>query len=176
MRETDIIAKEKFNGDVNAAIEYILRNCENEFINKESALWNREESNFALTVVIQIAIEKKGKKYIDNMVGEAIAVAQLDMTEDEILNAQRNPYAKKIKREILFWLIASGGITALIVILKRFSIFSGSTVGIIASVASIVTTYFAIEVGSSIVDYFRFKKAKKFLLESDSNQNIRKTQ
>ena len=65
MRETDIIANEKFNGNVNVAIEYILRNMDNNFINKESALWNMEESNFALSVVKQIAIEKKGKKYVD---------------------------------------------------------------------------------------------------------------
>ena len=168
MREIDKLAKEKFNGDYRAAIEYMYRNYaskKNPIMDKFYSELNKEELKIAAEILVQMTKEKKGENVISEMINASRNLDSLNLSSEEVLNAEKNPYKAKVGKDFLKLLIVNGGLLALYAVLKQFNINAqGMNIEAIATtIASIYTTSIALDAGPNLMNYFKFKFTKKQL-------------
>lgn len=170
MRETDRIAKEKFNGSIRAAIEYIIENNDNkkidEFYFNE---WNDRECGMADVIIAGKGLSHLSLDEIHQLqkdLNVSKFMSSIGMSKDEMLNCKTNPFAKKI---------FSNTITVLCVVAIPFLIgcflkkslinWSIDLTEYIRIIVLIAITPFSIKLANTIGSYFKFKKIKDNLTE-----------
>ena len=93
-------------------------------------------------------------------------VAILGLTEDEVLQVKKNPFAKKI---LLFSALFVGFIAALIILASiQRNDTANDLVNILLALFSLFSPLIVGELGISIVKYFRFNKIKRELKENNA--------
>ena len=165
MRKTDIIANEKFEGNIAKAIDYIMNTFGDEKLDEIVDEWTPEECIIAQDVVKQMAIKQYGKEKIDSvMMGE-----NLMLQKSEIVSAKKNPYKAKIGLDFLKLLLVNGGLLALAGITKTAGINfqDNSILKIVGSITSVFTTCVSMDVGVNIFNYFKYNKQ---LRSSENNE------
>ncbi len=172
MNKTQQLANEKFSGNINEAIKYIMFNIRGEELGQYIDEWTPEQARFALDSVYQVGEEKLGKDGLQKIVKEEVLLDELNLTKDEVMNAQKNPFGAKIAKGLLKLFIVNGGIVALGTLLSSLGMQNSQGIIQAAAVggASIFTTYMATDIGVDIVKFFKYKKIKKSLNE-DYNKN-----
>lgn len=171
MRIVDKLTVEQFNGDKKAAIYYMYKNfgskeTANDYMRQFYGELNKEELRMAAEVIRQLAVERSGLEAVEKFEKSVSTMKSLNLTDEEIMNAEKNPYKAKIGKNFLKLLLVNGGLLGLTALLPNLG---GNTAGIenvATTIASICTTGLAIDSGSNIMKYFKFKNAKKVLDEN----------
>lgn len=154
MREIDIIAKEKFDGDIKKTIEYLLLNLGPGEFDKYVRQLNADESKFALTIIKRETVKAVGgQSNFEVLMRNQDIVSELNMSFDEVNNAKKNPYKAKILKSILGMLLVEGGILTMGLLGVPVA-----TLGLASAVGISVSSSF---ITDNIMKYFKFKKLKK---------------
>lgn len=163
MRDTDKLAKEKFNGNIVETIKYILLNYKGQDMDKFVFEWTPEECEIAAKFIKQRAVENSSKEEVNQILNEENMLEQLNLTKEEVQKAERNPYRAKLGKQFLKLLLVNGGLIALAATLQNININASQNIieAISTGATSIFTTYMALDIGPDLVKYFKFKKLKK---------------
>ncbi|MCH5187494.1 MAG: hypothetical protein J1F63_03770 [Oscillospiraceae bacterium] len=173
-REIEKLANEKFNGDIAAAIEYVYRDSglatyKNEKMDKLYSELTKEELEIAYNVVMKIAEDKVGKKGVKSATKGAELAGSLNISPEEIAEAETNPFSSAIKVDIIA-LIAIAFVPILIEYALKDSEVMFSISKLLDMIQGIGITLMAIKCGTDLVSYFKFKRAKKLLAPLDDAQ------
>lgn len=156
MREIDVIAQEKFNGDSKQAIEYLLYTVgENGFGPYIDEL-TQDEARFVVSILNRDAIKYFGseKRYKEELIKNQ-SLAEFNLTEEEVRNTPKNPYKATLLKHICTMLLMNGGIIALSSM--------GIDISALGLVQSVVTGLLAMTMAGNIIEYVKFKKMKKLV-------------
>lgn len=157
MRKIDIIANEKFNGNTIEALHYLLDSDIKLGEYREEL--NVEELKYVMNYVTnKVAIKKYGNR--ENLAKAAvqeIKLKSLNLTEEEVRNAKKNPYKAKMSKSFLKLLLTEGGIVSLALAGKNLGI-EGPTLGVIGSA---LTAFMSYGVAENIIKYLKFRSLKK---------------
>ena len=160
MRNLDVVAKEKFGGDIEKTIEFLLLNGEDNNFDKYVDELTYEEAQMVMKIMNAEAIKHYGSERNYQMeIKKNRLLMELDLTEEEVKNATKNPYKAKILKSSLIMLIMEGGIIAL----SLFGNSLGFTPAMLGVGASIATGLSSVTLASNIIGYVKFKNAKKFI-------------
>ena len=162
LRKIDILSNEMFDGNMENAIRYVMKNLEGDEQYEYVKEFNNNEAAFASNVLYYMAVEKHGEKVVNQTVKAEIDLQFLEMTEDQIRNAKENPFCKDLKKAILKLLVvvlASG----IMLGVSEFADESFSIIfkllGGIFGVIGITST--AGEVTGSTMKCLKYRKLKK---------------
>lgn len=166
-----------FQGNVEAALEHLAKESyyRNYSITKTGdnlqVILDSMNSDLASRFMYYIKQEsKKNPEVIKNVLNEVKNFASLDLSYDEVKNATINPYKAKLVKTFFKFLIGGSGLVA-------FSLIGASLgqIGLVGSlgagVATLFNSYIAYDMGINLVNYIKFKKAKKFVSENEKIQN-----
>lgn len=160
MRELDIIAREKFNGDIRKTIEFLLLNGADNNFDKYVDELTYDEAKIVMEIMNSEAIKHYGSESnFKNEVKKNRLLIELELTEEEVKNAKKNPYKAKIFKSSLMMLIMESGIIAL----SLFGSNLGITPAMLGVGASIVTGLSSMTVASNVINYVKFKNASKII-------------
>ncbi|MBR6516460.1 MAG: hypothetical protein IKT40_06345 [Bacilli bacterium] len=159
MRKIDEIANEKFNGDINRTLYYLVYEAGEPFDPYIPELTQAEAAT-VLRFVEDRAIKHYGsEENYYNEYKKRKLLAQLDLTEEEVRNAKKNPYKAKLLKNSLLMLIVEGGILALGLAANQM----GIAPDILSYAGSIATGLFSMTLAGNLLEYVRFKKTKKMI-------------
>lgn len=160
MRKIEIYAKEKYNGNIKAALVDMVNGNSERGLEEFADELTQVESLFVVRQGIVVASAKVGGiSNFKKVVKKEQFLRELDISEQEILTAEKNPYKTKTLKGALLALIMGGGILALSlsgVPLDNFSLGVSVATGILASTLA-----------PNLINYVKFKKAKKMAEEQD---------
>ena len=165
MREIEKLANEQFNGDIPAAIEYVYRNHaqnKNSYMDKIYSEFTKEELRMAAEILVKMTKERCGENVVHNIFKAEKLISRLDMTIEEILGADKNPFKKKCILALCCLVLT---VIVPVLVIKFFNITDAENQKILYQWQSIIIGIIAIDLGPCIIKFFQFKKAKK-LLES----------
>lgn len=168
MRKIDEIANEKFNGDMNRTLEYLLYEADGPFTPYVEEL-TQEEARMVMKFLERDAIKHYGSEenFYDEIDKNGL-LRHLDLSEDEVRNATKNPYKAKMLKNALKMLIMEGGIIALGLVGGSF----GLTPAVLGMAGSVATGIWSMTLAGNIIDYVRFRKAKKIITAQDQNATL----
>ena len=97
MRIVDKLTVEQFNGDKKAAIYYMYKNfgskeTANDYMRQFYRELNKEELRMAAEVIRQLAVERSGLEAVEKFEKSVSTMKSLNLTDEEIMNAEKNPY------------------------------------------------------------------------------------
>lgn len=168
MRKIDLLAQEKFNGDTLKAIEYLVINKEptfgeyvQEFTKKEATFAFRALHTYHVDKIIEEDFGGK-EKFADDVVRE-INLQELNLTAEEVKNAEKNPFRAKLGKDVLKLALLEGGVVGLSALGGKAG-FDATSIGFLGSIG---TTICSLGMADNIMKYFKFKKMKKQLLEEE---------
>lgn len=157
MRKIDVLANEKFNGNTFDALHYLLDSDIKLGEYREEL--NVEELKYVMNYVTnKVAIKKYGSR--ENMAKSAIQeikLKSLNLTEEEVKNAEKNPYKTKVSKSFLKLLLTEGGIVSLALASKSIGI-EGPALG---AIGSAITAFMSYGVAENIIKYINFRALKK---------------
>lgn len=166
MRELDKIANEYYDGDTLKAIKGFFENqqCIDSYVSE----FTKEEAEYAYCLIMDDMAEKNGgRKQLGKKFAREIQLQQMNLTEEEILNAKKNPYKSNLLKSFLKLLLIEGGVISVALAGNKINIDS-STLGILAST---LTTMVSMDLANSILAYSKFKKIKKQLMNEQMQNN-----
>jgi len=162
MNEFERIANEKFNGDLNSAVEYVMEKMSPE---DQERITEDLTSKQALLFVdyFDKTVEEKGlEAEFDKNLDEEFNLAAINMSKEEVKNMPTNPFKAKLGKDLLKFLCLNAGVAALY--LTSASLKNNSMDGIINAAlafSAFLTTCFSFDTVKDILNYFKFKKMKK---------------
>ena len=166
MRKIDIIAKEKFNGDTIQTLNYLLEN--NQSIEQYIDELTKEEAQIVLNWASEKAHEKfGGRENFERKMIREIELDSLNITEEEIKNAKKNPYKAKIFKGFLKMLLIDGGIVSLALISSSL----GINPEILGLLGATITGMFSLGMANNVMKYFKFKKIKNQIIDENTNSD-----
>ena len=162
--ELDELANSKFNGDLKAAWDYVFSNCSPEEIDRYVSAADAHQAAMAFLLVDSLKEPKSAKrsKKITRV------LENLQITREELLNMQKNPYSPPLRKSTLKVVLVFAAITGLIV----YSTYMGMDDGVFEagmSILGIALSYFIYDLVDVLRNYLRFRFAKK-ALEKESKQ------
>lgn len=163
MRKIDIIANEKFSGNVEKTIEYLLYNAgENAFDEYIDEL-TQDEARIAVKFLEKEAVKQYGgKKEYNAEIKKNRKLYSLNLTEEEVKNAKINLYKADILKGVFKLLVMESGVVALSMV--------GNGVGInpmlIGTIGSTITALASSTLATNIINYVKFKKVQKMVANS----------
>ena len=163
-RKIDILAEEMFDGEVEKTLNYLLDNgeCIEQYIDELT----KDEANVVLDWVDNNIIETKfgGKeKFQQNIINEmqlTSALKMINMSEEKVRITKKNPFLSQIVKHTIILII---GIIAILVIGVLFKELQ------IEYILSLFIGIEALALSDNIFKYFKFKKAKKIVANTDKN-------
>ena len=160
-RKIDILAEEKFDGDV-------LKTLQNHFDNNMSieqyvSELNEEESLFVLNWTHSVIVENCGGEenaaiLIKSEVKLRSCLSVMGMTSDEVRVTDKNPFISKTFKNTTILLVGTAVLSLISIWLKDTSLGEGVVV-----VLPIFTGFLALRLANDIMSIFKFKKAKKLI-------------
>lgn len=94
-------------------------------------------------------------------------LTQLNLDYEEIEKSKVNPFKAKIAKTLLKLLISGASIVGL----AALSNGNDTIIGVAKPIASFLSAYFSGELGLNILNYFRYKSAKKQIDQNTADQN-----
>ena len=164
MRKLDEIANEKFNGNVQETIKYLMLNSGPQGFDPYVDELTQEEASFVVDLLHSEAIQIYGseKRYKEEIVKNT-ALTTFGVTEEEVLKAPKNPYKASVLKNFLKMFLAEGGILALGA--------AGLNPEILGLAGSVVTGLCAMTIASDMVNYFKYKKMVN-LVQKHSHEEL----
>lgn len=168
MRKIDCLANEFYGGDIKKAI-YEIVNGEERDINDYITELGDDETCYALCCLEEKAIKKAGGKenYINDLKMKHM-LNSLELSEEEILSMEANPYKSKLKKLGLIALIG------LVLVLLAFIInkFIGIVTNVEIFLVFIVFVYIVLlNTVPNVLSYRKHEKAKKLVQAKHSRVN-----
>lgn len=161
MRKLDVLANEKFGGDIEQTLNYLLFNRNGDKIDDYVDEMTPEEARAVLMILRGKVVKGYGGEENFKMaVNIDEKLEELKLTKEEVLNAEKNPYKAKLGKSFFKMIIAQGGIVSLMVAANNFGI-DISSLGLISSV---VTGLLSFDMVQKIEKYVKYNKLKKELL------------
>lgn len=169
MNKIEILANEKFAGDLTAAIVYVMDNFDSEQLNEYVLEFNREQSDIFLGL-----LSGRINKYIpDNqkrrIVEENFDLAKIDLSKEEVNQMEVNPYKAKIGKDLLKLLIINGGLISVNLLSGSIgsSLLGENFFQFASSVSMILSSVVSLSTSKDLLNYFKFKKIKDKSLNED---------
>ena len=168
-RKIDVLAQEKYNGDIKATFYDLVKKGEN--IDKYVDELNKDESRLLFGLLSDIYCEEHGgQKMVENELLRAIKLERLGITEDEVRQSTENPYKRKF---------LNGFLMVLLIVLCS-TIFAAasdsnsrlSSFFMIIGVLSVV--YYLIYVFSNIMNFFDYRWVKRNITCEDKEKENKK--
>lgn len=155
LRNLDKLANERFNGDIEATLNYLLFNTDGVYIDDYVEEFNKEETRKVLEIMKKTVMYAYGGKKNYNSVRDIeIGLHAFELTREEVLNAPQNPYKTKLGKSFLSMLIGLAGILALNAVPGvNLPILSSTIIGILS-----------LNVVQKLNNYQKFKNLKKAIL------------
>ena len=174
MRKVDILCEEKFNGNIEQTIDYIMRNYKGTELNEYVKDFTPGEITFARNILYKVAVERNGVKKVRQVLSEESDLAILKLTKEEIVASEKNPYVAKLGKSLLKLLIANTGVIALMLLIQNGNLESAKNIVETLAIGgtTIYSSLLAMDVGMDLLKYFKFKKLKNMYnkdIEENSN-------
>ncbi len=173
MNKTQKLADEKFNGDINEAIKYVLHNTRGdemlEYINE----WTPDQARFALDYIYQLGEEKMGKKGLRRMIDEEVSLEALGVTREEVLTSAVNPYASPLRKKLLIIVLAFViiGIATVVPGLLEIPSDYETVISVVAVIASgVLVCAVLLTIFNDISGFFRYRSLKKQLTKDETEE------
>lgn len=161
------LAVDRFDGNVEEAIAYIFHNHESvEELSSYSEEFTAAEASAALQFIDRHISQNCSREEIHNAVELAYSLQQVDMTEEEIRETEKNPFIPKMWRSAGLFLLFAVCVGVVVGLGERF-LGDVSVVAIVASCLGIASTNFAFRVAGDIMTAIHFRKAKRLIAKED---------
>ena len=157
MNKTDLLAQERFDGDLRKTIDYILHNFDKEKLNEYVYDFNKEQAVIFIDIYTKEAVSLMTPEEINELVVGDYEQSCIGMSEDEIVSALVNPFGQRIKKRLGLLAAAILGPYAVALLLPD-NVFSTTSATFFVG---IFTAIIAITMARDILNYFKFRKLKK---------------
>lgn len=161
------LAVDKCKGDMEAAWYYLVTYMSHEDQDAYTKDLTPQETAAYMSLLNIQAKQKYTKKELQGIVDQAARLAYLDMSAEQVITAEKNPFAKKMWISISILLVSSITFGVLIG-LGAESEFLGA---ILPGCLGLVMTFYVYKVVADILNYFRFKKARRVELEERAKKD-----
>lgn len=166
---TQDIADEQFDGDINKAIDYIIKNVRGDELNAYIEEWGPEQAAAAIGAIYNAGKEVMGDKKLERFMKAHASLAELEITEEEALSSP-NPYKKKVWVQIA---ILAGVCVCVPLLLAAFqgSFSDPETVRdwVLLGLGGYITIQ-AAGIAESLSKAVKFAKAKKTIMEINAEE------
>lgn len=162
------LAVDKCNGDLEASLHYLFTYMSQEDQEAYTKNITPQEASAYMSLLNVKAKLEMTEKELKKVVDDAVLLAHLDMTEEQILAAQKNPFVPKL------WCWIGGLLVACIVVgfvvgLGKSLFQDESLANAVSTVLGCSTTFFVYKVVEMLTNSIRFRKAKRNLQKGSSN-------
>ena len=164
VNEIDELANSRFDGSLRKTWDYIFSSCSPEEVERYVDMADGHQA-----AVAQVSIKEGKHKYAKearNLEKTNQKLTALQMSYEEVLAAEKNPYQAPVLKRLLIGVLGIGAIVALPVIGQA----AGMGDGIFAAAISILgtaNTCVAFSLAAALRDYFRFRSVKKALEKTE---------
>ena len=160
------LAVDKCNGDVEAALHYLctyMSHEDQDAYTKNITPWEAEAYMSLLNVKATLEMtEKELKGVVDN----AMRLAYLNMTEEQVLAAEKNPFVPKLLAWLGGLLLASVAVGVIAGLGSRLIPGEG-TAQTVAAVLGCGTTLMVYKVVEHLMNTLRFRSVKRHLQKAE---------
>ena len=170
MNKIDQLANEKFGGDLQKTAEYIFSTFSQEDQEKYVADITQHQAK-EFVKYFKNGFKEKGIN-IQKIVDEQYDLASMELSKEEVINMENNPFKAKIGKDILKFVILNSGLCALYLVSSKIDKGVADTLlsaGI--GITSILNTMFSFDTVKDALNYFKFRKLKKQYNEEMSLQD-----
>lgn len=173
----DEFANQYFSGNMNEAIAQIAyeaysRNFDytKSYQTCESLLKQLNSEQEKIYVDYLAKEIKKNPKKFQKDINMTENIVNMNLTYEEIQNAKVNPYKAKIGKSFFKFLVGTGGILAFMIAANNLGQGDLAT-KLGAGAMTLFNSYVALDVTSNIMNYFKFKNAKKYVNVNEFQKN-----
>jgi len=161
------LAVDKCSGDIEAAMYYLVTymSAENQVAYTNNLL--PQETAAYMSLLNTQAEQKYTKKELQQVVNQSVRLAHLDMSAEQVLAAEKNPFSKKMWLSIAALLGCSIAFGVLIGLSSKNE-FLGY---ILPGCLGVAMTFFVYRVVANILNFFRFRKAQRFEQAENAKQD-----
>ncbi len=167
LTELEKIAVEHCGGDLMAACTYLIETADAETMDVYADNFMPDEAAIFLMAFMDLADKKIPKERRNAIINKNVMLAGLDMTKEQIVATEKNPFVSKLWISTGLLLLCSIGIGVVVGLGKRF-LTDQSAVETISSLLGCVSIFFVYKVVAEILNVFRFRKTKRIISEEES--------
>lgn len=156
------LAVDRCKGDLEAALHYLFTYMSHEDQNAYTKNITSQETAAYMSLLNVKAKLEMTEKELKKVVDDAVRLAHLDMTEEQIMSLEKNPFVPKLWR----WL---GGLLLACVVVGVITGFGNHFVqdeGLVETLSVVLgcgTTFFVYKVVEMLMNSIRFRKVKRNL-------------
>lgn len=161
------LAVDKCKGDMEAAWYYLVTYMSHEDQDAYTKDLTPQETAAYMSLLNIQAKQKYTKKELQGIVNQCARLAYLDMSAEQVITAEKNPFTKRMWISVSILLVCSITFGVLIG-LGVESEFLGA---ILPGCLGLVMTFYVYKVVADILNYFRFKKARRVELEERAKKD-----
>lgn len=162
------LAVDKCKGDMEAAWYYLVTYMSHEDQDAYTKDLTPQETAAYMSLLNIQAKQKYTKKELQGIVDQAARLAYLDMSAEQVITAEKNPFTNKMWISVSILLVCSIAFGVLIGFGTESKFFGAVLPGCLG----LVTTFYVYKVVADILNYFRFKKARRVELEERAKKDI----
>lgn len=168
-RKLDILANEKFDGNIRKTIDYLLKEQPSDLCDYTQEM-DSYEATYASNVLYDMAEEEHGEGYMARLIDLTCSLERLGMTQQELVATEHNPYGAQIKKIIL---MVSATVVLVGVVLGVLSkTIENTTITTLVGVAgAVVVSTNVLKLSGCIMAYANFSRAKRLVKEMDKYKN-----
>lgn len=155
MSKLEQLANEKFAGNKEDAIRYLVESADKATLDAIIDDCNQKEADMFLKFIFKNV--KGSKKVLTDEMKKERNLAYLNLTEEEVKNAPKNPYKASVAKSFLRLLIAEGGILAISLAATNF----GLPPEAIGAIGTVITGLLASDTAQKLISYVKFKNLQK---------------
>ena len=152
MSKLEDLANEKFEGDKNKAIKFLISEADGGTLDEIINDCSQKEADLILKFIFKNV--KGTKKTVTNGMKKARSLAFLEMTEEEVKKATSNPYKATLIKSIIRFLIIEGVIIGLSFALHYDFV---SIIGVV------ITGLLVSDMAEKMIKYMRFNGLQKHI-------------
>lgn len=156
------LAADHCDGDLVEAFIYMTENLDEETQIAYTENLSSKEALACVCAMDKILEREHLKKKFDNALDLEYILANLDMTEEQIMSAEKNPFVPKLWRLLGGLFLACVVFGAIAGFGNRF-VQDESIVETIAIISGCGATFFVYKVAMALINSIRFRKAKRIL-------------
>ena len=164
------LAVDKFGGDLQLALDYIFTNLEPQEQNVYAENLSGTDIVAAGDLMIDKAEQTMTDKEIESIVNDSVELTYLDMEEEGVLKAEKNPFVKKMFISIGALLVSVVVVAVLLVLAEEY-IVDDDWAQPVASLIGCVSTFFVFKTVKDIMNCIRFKRLKRKLEKEKKDEN-----
>ena len=163
---------ERFNGDINKAFDYIINSCSKEEFDLYFNSFTEDELSSFRKYMNDIISKNVPADKLEKIVEEQYLLGTLNLTKDEVVRAEINPFKAKVNKSLLKFLIVDGGLIFTALAANLFGVPTDVALSWGGAIALISNGFIASETTSHLIDYVKFNKLKKIYSLEVKDENM----